>query len=255
MDIPIDPLLFAVLIPSFFLVAAAYASVGLGGGSGYLAIMALLSVPFEFMPSTSQALNIVVTATALARYGLVGRINPRLFLPFLLPALPAAFLGGMVDVPKSLFMGSMGIMLTLAAVAMFVTASTENRKAPSALMIWALGLPAGFGVGFLSGFLGIGGGVFLGPLILLLGWAGPRETAPMNSLLVLMVSAFGLVGQGIRGTISLGLLAPLAAAVLLGGLVGSHVGETRLSAANLKRVLATIVLVAGLRAVLVALGI
>lgn len=255
MDFPIDPLLFAVLIPSFLVVAAAYASVGLGGGSGYLAIMALVSVPFEFMPSTALSLNILVTGAALARYGLAGRIRIRLFLPFLLPALPAAFLGGLLIAPKDVFMGSMGVMLTLAAVAMFITASTDHVKQPATWKLWTVGVPAGFGVGLASGFLGIGGGVFLGPLILLLGWASPRETAPMNSLVVLMVSAFGLVGQGIRGTISLELLAPLAAAVLLGGLIGSHVGATRLSAATLKRVLATIVLVAGLRALLTALGI
>lgn len=255
MDIPLDTLQLAVLLPSFFLVAGAYASVGLGGGSGYLAIMALVGVPIAFMPSTALTLNLIVTGTALLRYGVAGRFPVRLLLPFLLPALPGAFLGGLVNPPKWIFVGVLGVALVIAGLAMFLNAASDRHKEPVTWKIWSLGVPLGFGIGFVSGFLGIGGGVFLGPVVLLLGWVGPKEAAPMNSLLILLVSATGLVAHGIRSTISVELLVPLVATAFVGGLIGAHVGETRLSATTLKKVLATIVLVAGLRSVLVSVGI
>jgi uncharacterized membrane protein YfcA len=196
-------------------------------------------------------LNLVVTGAALIRFGLAGRLKWRLFMPFLLPAIPAAFLGGLVTADHRIFLALLAAALTAAAVAMFLNApeTEEQAREPEDIRRWLIGLPAGLLIGFLSGFLGIGGGVFLGPLILFLGWAGPRQVAAMNSALVLILSAAGLLAHGLKGGINLVVIAPLAVAALLGGLAGSSLAEKKLSPRVLQRIFAVIVLVAALKAI------
>ena len=127
-------------------------------------------------------------------------------------------------------------------------ATADDPKTPAKLRLWAVAIPAGFAIGLASGFLGIGGGIFLGPLILLLGWAGPREVAAMSSATVLILSIAGLAAPGLRGSVDLQIAVPLGIAVLVGGVAGAHLAETRLSASAIKRLFAVIVLIAAVRA-------
>lgn len=255
-SLPIDWPTLLALIPLTFLVAAAYSSVGLGGGTGYLAIMTLLGVPSENLASTALLLNIVVTATALLRYGIAGRIDLTLFMPFLLPAVPLSFVAGLWAVHGRLFDAILAVVLVVVALATAYSArSQEATSRPRPSHLWTVGPLTGGLVGFVSGLLGVGGGVFLGPIVLLLRWAGPKEVAAMNSLFILVVSLAGLMAHGIRGSISLCLVVPLVISVLLGGLLGSHLGETRLSARALKRIFAVIILVAAIRAGFRAFGV
>lgn len=252
----VDPWTLAILTPLCLVVATAYSTVGLGGGTGYLAIMTLVGVAPDQMPSTALVLNVVVTGAALLRYGLAGRLRMRVFLPFLLAAVPAAFLGGLLTVHARVFQAVLCAALVAVAGAMFLSARAEERTVvPSGPTLWSVGIGVGGPIGFLSGFLGVGGGVFLGPVVLFLKWAGPREVAAMNSLLILVVSAVGLAAHGMKGSLSFCFVAPLVAAVLVGGLVGSHLGETRLKASTLTRVFAVIILVAGVKAGLSAAGV
>ncbi len=239
-----------VLMPLVFLVAGAYASVGMGGGTGYLAVMTLVGVSAQAMTPIALVLNLVVTAAALLRFGLARRLQWRLFLPFLLPAMPAAFLGGLVTADRRVFLGILAITLTAAALTMLRHAANAQEwgLAPRQARLWLVAIPAGAAIGFLSGFLGIGGGVFLGPLILFMGWAGLRETAAMNSALVLTLSAVGLAAHGLKGGIELMVVIPLAVAALLGGLAGANLAEKRLSARAFQRVFAVLILVAALKA-------
>jgi uncharacterized membrane protein YfcA len=238
-----------LLAPLCALVAAAYAAVGLGGGTGYLALMTLFGMDTEAMPSTALALNIVVTGAALLRFGVAGRLRTGLLLPFLIPAIPAAFVGGLITAPRRFFLLVLAVGLAAAAAAMLKSAtSTEVPVPPPPAQLWSVAIPAGIAIGLASGFLGIGGGIFLGPLILLLGWAGPREVAAMSSATVLLLSIAGLAAHGLRGAVDLHIAAPLAVAVLIGGLAGAHLAETRLSATSLKRLLAVIILIAAARA-------
>jgi len=242
-----------LLIPLCALVAAAYAAVGLGGGTGYLALMTLFGIATEAMPSTALMLNIVVTGAALLRFGIAGRLRPRLLLPFLVAAVPAAFAGGFVSAPRRFFLAMLALGLVAAAIAMLRSVKMAAAPTPPPTSrLWAVALPAGLLIGFASGFLGIGGGVFLGPLVLLLGWAGPREVAAMSSATVLTLSIAGLAAHGLRGSVDLQIAGPLAVAVLLGGLAGAHLAETRLSATGIKRLFAIIVLIAALRAAIAA---
>lgn len=239
-----------ILIPLVFLVAGAYASVGLGGGTGYLAVMTLIGVSAVTMTPIALLLNLVVTGAALLRFGLAGRLQWRLFLPFLLPAMPAAFFGGLVTADHRVFLGILAVTLTGAALTMLRNApnAQEQGQIPSQGRLWLVAIPAGTVIGFLSGFLGIGGGVFLGPLVLFLGWAGLRETAAMNSALVLALSAVGLAAHGFKGNVEIALMLPLAGAALAGGLVGATLAEKKLSARVMQRVFAVIILVAALKA-------
>jgi hypothetical protein len=246
----LSPWLIAALCPVFALVAGAYAAVGLGGGTGYLAVMALVGLPQESMASTALILNLVVTGAALARYGLAGRLPWGLLAPFLVPAIPAALLGGLVVASRGLFLGVLAAALGVAGVAMLRSAAhagDETRPPPPALK-WAVGLGAGALIGFVSGFVGIGGGVFLGPTVLLLRWAGPKEVAAMNAATVLVLSAVGLVGHGLRGGIAVAIVVPFGVAVLVGGLIGAWIGEARLSPKTLQRVFAVIIFMAGAKA-------
>jgi hypothetical protein len=230
-------------------VAAAYAAVGLGGGTGYLALMTLAGLDTSTMPATALMLNIIVTGAALLRFGVAGRLRLRLLGPFLVVAIPAAFVGGLISAPRHFFLAVLAVGLTAAALAMLRTAAApETTVAPSLGRLWAVAVPAGIGIGVASGFLGIGGGVFLGPLILLLGWAGAREVAAINSVTVLTLSVAGLAAHGLRGAIDPEIALPLGVAVLAGGLVGAHIAETRLSATGIKRLFAAIILIAAVRA-------
>lgn len=249
--------LLLILAFLFLLVAGAYSSVGLGGGSGYLAIMTLFGISSVVMPSTALTLNLVVTGAALMRYGLAGRLRPSLFLPFLLPALPCAFLGGMIEVPRNLFFAILAITLLIVSYLTFRSSRGPEPRLvqSSAIQRWLAGLTAGSVIGLLSGALGIGGGVFLGPLVLLLRWAGPRETAAMTAAFIFFISASGLAGHGLRGVIDLRFVLPLAVAVLIGGMIGSHFGATKLSPRAMRRILAIILLVAAVKAGLAVLSV
>ncbi len=246
----------AALTPLILLVAGAYASVGLGGGTGYLAIMSLFGLPPHVLAPTALLLNILVTAVALVRFGVAGRLRWRLLLPFLLPALPAAFLGGLVSADRRLFMGVLAATLVLAALAMLRSAPRAGERAdlPDPTRLHAIAIPAGLAIGFVSGFLGIGGGVFLGPLVLLLGWAGPRQVAAMNAMLILVVSAVALAAHGLREGIDVRVALPLGAAALVGGLIGATLAEKKLSSGQLQGLFAVIVLIAAARAAWEALA-
>jgi hypothetical protein len=241
---------FLLLVPLVMVVAGAYASVGLGGGTGYLAILSLCGMSAAAMTPTVLLLNIVVTGAALLRFGLAGRLNWRLILPFLLPAMPAAFLGGFITADRKIFFALLAATLAIAAIAMFRAApnAQEQEKDPGRLRLFLIGIPAGLVIGFLSGFLGIGGGVFLGPLILFLGLAGPKQMAAMNSVLVLALSGIGLAAHGIRGGIELSIVLPLAGAALIGGLCGATLAEKKISCCMLQRVFAVVILVAAVKA-------
>jgi len=243
--------LLIILIPLVLLIAGAYASVGLGGGTGYLAVMTLIGMSATTITTTALLLNLIVTGVALIRFGMARRLRWNILLPFLIPAMPAAFLGGILHADRRLFLILLAAALTVAAVTMFRNApnALERKFEPDWKQLFWIGIPAGFMIGFLSGFLGIGGGVFLGPLLLFLGWAGPKQVAAMNSALILILSTVGLAAHGIRGGIDINLMLPLAAAALIGGLGGATLAEKKLSAHVLQRMFAVIILIAAIKAV------
>jgi uncharacterized protein len=174
--------------------AALYSTVGHGGASAYLAIMALFAVEPLVMRPTALALNLVVAGFAVLRFAIAGQINVRLVAIFATTAAPAAFVGGMIIIPPDYYRPMLGIFLCLAAVRLFwqPTALADRAVTPPSLLVAA---PAGAGLGLLAGLTGTGGGIFLSPMIILFGWEEPRKTSGVAAAFILINSIAGLAGN------------------------------------------------------------
>ncbi|OWY16783.1 sulfite exporter TauE/SafE family protein [Sphingobacteriales bacterium UPWRP_1] len=242
--IPADAaqLLFYLLLA---LTAFLYASVGHGGASGYLALMALFSLPQQVMKPTALLLNILVSGIAFLQYYRQNGFNTRLFLPLAAASVPAAFAGGLLTLHGALYRQVLGALLVFPAVKLMGWGGTPNPKTKHAPR-WQL-LLLGAVIGWLSGLIGIGGGVLLSPVLLLSGWANAKTTAGISALFILVnsVSAFG--GQWVQGVAVTPQMAALVAAALPGGLAGAYVGANHYSSGMLKKVLAVVLIIASVK--------
>lgn len=230
----------------FFLMAVLYSSVGQGGGSGYLAAMALLGVAPENIRQTALALNIVVAGIGLAKFAKAGFFDGRLCLPFVVTSVPAAFLGGALSLPAGIFKPIVAIILLWAAALLLwrppPPATVSANRPPL-----AASLGAGAGIGALSGLIGIGGGIFLAPLLILKGWASPKATAALSSAFILVNSMAALAGV-LSHSRALPTLLPLwLAVVAVGGWIGADFGAKRMSPKALQRLLAGVLVLASLK--------
>jgi uncharacterized membrane protein YfcA len=236
------------LLPLFFLAALLYSSVGHGGASAYLGILVLAGWSRPEIAPVVLVLNILVTVTGLVNYARAGHFSVRLLLPFVIASIPAAFLGGTVDLPPKLFSAVLGVTL-LAAAGRFLFLSRPVQAGPprTAGAVYGIGIPIGLALGFLAGLIGIGGGIFLSPVILLLGWADAKQTAAVSAAFIVLNSLSGLLAHSMRESLNAGLLIPLAAVVLIGGVAGSWWGAFRVSPVTLQRVLGAVLVTASLK--------
>lgn len=227
-----------------FLVALAYSSVGHGGASGYLAVLSLFSFASAQMAPSALCLNLLVAGTAFVAYRRAGHFSARLLAPFALASIPAAFLGGLTPVSPQVYGVLLAVVLFYAAVRLAVqpdSAPGEGFLRPPGL---AVALPVGAGIGYLSGVVGVGGGIFLSPLLILLRWADAKRTAAVSAAFIFLNSAAGLYGHLSRARMDWYSLLPLVGAAFAGGLVGSTLGARRLRAFWLRRLLAAVLVVA-----------
>lgn len=231
-----------ILSPVFFLIALVYAAVGLGGGSAYLAVLVLSGVSYSLIPSTALSLNLIVSSGAFYLYWKAGYLRPRLLLPFVLTSIPAAFLGGLIPIGKEAFILLLGLGLLLAALRIFWRPLPQRETDRRKMKIWWLGLPLGTVLGILAGLVGMGGGVLLSPVLLLLGWARPKEAAAVASAFIFLNSSSGLVAHSLKGAVDLGILLPAGIAVLIGGQLGARWGSHRWSNLTVQRALSVILL-------------
>jgi hypothetical protein len=226
--------------------AALYSSVGHGGASAYLAIMALFAVAPETMRPTALALNLVVATFAAARFALRGETNWRLLATFAVAAVPAAYVGGSVALAPEIYRPLVGIMLLAAAVRLFWQPERLASRAVRAASL-AVTLPAGAALGLLAGLTGTGGGIFLSPLIILFGWEGARKTSGVAAAFIVLNSAAGLLGN-LASVQQLPAELPIfAASVFVGALVGSWLGVSRLPRHRLLQALAVVLTIAALK--------
>jgi uncharacterized membrane protein YfcA len=242
---PTDVLLLAA---AFFGAAALYGSAGHAGGSAYLAAMALVGVtPVEMRP-TALALNILVATIVTTRFALAGHVRWRAVLPFVVASIPAAFVGGLLSLPPHLYKPIVGVILLVAAVQLFRVAGRPSAGGSQEPNIpQAVALIAGAGIGLLAGLTGTGGGIFLTPLIVLAGWAQPRIAAGISAAFILANSIAGLAGN-LAALVALPAELPLYLVVVaVGGLIGSELGARRLNTTNLRRALAVVLVIAGLK--------
>jgi len=241
-----EPAIAWGLTALFLLMALLYSSVGQGGGSGYLAAMALLGVAPENIRQTALTLNIVVAAIGLMKFARAGFFDGRLCLPFVVASVPAAFLGGALSLPSEIFKPAVAVILLWAAVLLLwkppLPAAEKDRRPP---VLAALG--AGGGIGVLSGLIGIGGGIFLAPLLILRGWADPKTTAALSSAFILVNSLAALVGVVLHSPSFPGLLPVWMGVVALGGWLGADFGAKRLRPQTLQKLLAGVLVLASLK--------
>ncbi len=231
-----------VIVFAIFLVAILYSSVGHGGASGYLAVMALMAVAPEVTRPTALILNLFVAGIATVQYYRAGHFSWRLFLPFAAASIPMAYLGGTLQLPLPAYRIALGVVLLLAAVRLAIELkSDEETKDPP---VW-LALIIGAILGLLSGLVGVGGGIFLTPVLLLLHWAKAKTAAGVSALFIFVNSAAGLAGVWGRTP---GLPSAVwfwIGAAIVGGIIGSTLGAKRFDSLMLRRALALVLVVAG----------
>jgi uncharacterized protein len=239
------PVSETLLIAIFFFVGAAlYASVGHGGASSYLAVMGLFSLAPDVMKPTALALNILVASVATFKFYRAGLFSWRLFWPFAVASIPAAFVGGAVMLPTRWYKIVVGVVLLYAAVWMFRSALRPISKETHSPPLWAAVL-AGLAIGFLSGLTGVGGGIFLSPLLLSMGWAETRATSGVAAPFILVNSIAGLLGH-IASVSQLPPNVPVwGAAALVGGWIGASYGSKRAPVPVLRQLLSLVLVVAG----------
>ena len=241
-----ETLIIAIL---FFAAAALYASVGHAGASAYLAVMGLYSFAPSVMKPTALALNILVALVATLKFYGAGLFSWRLFWPFAVVSVPAAFIGGATTLPADWYKVVVGIVLLYAAVWMFLSSLKPLKVAPHSPPLWAA-LVAGLAIGFLSGLTGVGGGIFLSPLILYLGWAETRATSGIAAPFILVNSIAGLLGH-FSSVAQLPPNIPIwGVAVVLGGWIGASYGSRRAPPPVLRRLLALVLIVASVKLIL-----
>jgi uncharacterized membrane protein YfcA len=243
-----------ILAILFLLTALLYASVGFGGGSTYNALLALGGADFRILPAIALVCNIIVVIGGVWRFGAGGHIRLGRIAPWIAASMPFAWLGGRLPISELVFVGLLGAALALAGLRLFFEdEETSNGSVPSQPM--SLVLPVGAGLGFLAGIVGIGGGIFLAPVLHLLRWDNSRAIAGACSLFILVNSLSGLLGQAMKLG-QMHLLAdlsanwPLFAAVLIGGQIGSRLGTSHLPAHWLRRLTAGLVLYVAVRLLL-----
>ena len=241
----IESNLFYALIP---IVAFLYSSVGHGGASGYLALMAVFSFPSDMMKQTALLLNLFVAGIAFYQYYKGGYFNRSLFLFFALGSVPAAFLGGLWSLDPWLYKKILGFILFFAIARMlFKKESTQQKNKQVAAPI---GLIIGIVIGLFSGLIGIGGGIILTPVILLFHWGTMKEAAAVSALFIWVNSASGLFGQlssGVNLTTNAFVLVGLA---LVGGIFGSYYGSQRWNNRRLEYFLSLVLTSAGIKLIL-----
>ncbi len=251
-----------LLLPLIFIVAALYSSVGHGGASGYLAVVSLMGfATMSFVPII-LTLNVLVAGISFLNYRLPGAFNFRKLLPFIVTSMPAAYLGGMWKVSDTTFDIILAIALLLAAARLLMPQRIKGpesiRRKSAEASLWSIGIPIGLVLGFVSGMIGIGGGIFLSPILLFFGITDIKGSAAMASAFIVLNSLAGLAGHiaSIATIYRAAPSIPLAfLAVALGGaLTGSRWGASRKRPRELQWALASVLIFASVKMMIGAIG-
>lgn len=238
-----------ILASCFFIIALIYASVGFGGGSSYLALLA--QPVFHLLPDlirpTALLCNIIVVTGGTLIFLRDGKISWKDVWPFLVASVPMAYLGGRWKLEDNTFFILLGISLFLAAL--FLWMQPEEVNTPSGKFNnTGTNLALGGSIGLLSGLVSIGGGIFLSPVLHFLRWSDAKRISALASLFILVNSIGGLAGQFRNGVpqINWAFVVPLLIAVLIGGQIGSRLGSHKFNHVYIKRITAGLILIASI---------
>jgi uncharacterized membrane protein YfcA len=234
--------LFIVLL---FVVAILYSSVGHGGASGYLAVMALAGISPSLMKSSALILNLFVAGVAFISFYRAGHFKWNILWPFAITSVPMAYIGAQLSINPTAYKILLGICLLIAVIWIIVKPKLSEKpiKAPSLFIALAVGAI----LGFVSGMIGIGGGILLSPLLILLNWTTIKQTAGISAAFILLNSTSGLVGLIQKGLVLDGHTSLWIIGALTGGVLGSYMGSRKLSIEGFKYILAGVLCLAAIK--------
>ena len=245
----LDPSISLWLLLFVASMAILYSSVGHGGASGYLAAMALFGLEPNMMKPAALTMNIFVTVLILWRFSRAGPFNWRLFLPFAFASVPMAFIGGAYTINSSIYRVMVGLALLLAMWRLLWECTDSDCIQSPALWV---ALPVGAVLGLVSGLTGVGGGIFLSPLLLLFHWSSMRGSVAIAAAFILLNSIAGLAGYATTATHWPAGIPVLVIIAMLGGLIGAELGARRLAPIHLRKALAVVLAVAGAKMIATA---
>ncbi len=241
MEIITSPYFLVVL---FFLVALIYSSVGLGGGSSYTALLAISGVSILAIPMISLSLNVFVTTAGSYNFIRNKHVKLKLIVPFLISSIPMAYLGGSLKLPKEIFYWVLLISLFFVAVRIYMWKNTTIKLSINRNRKILISLIAGSILGLVAGIVGIGGGIYLVPLIIILGLGTGKEAAACGAIFVWLNSFSGLISRFQYNSINLTDYIPLIVAVVAGGILGSFMGSFKFSPKAMENILGTVIIFA-----------
>lgn len=228
--------------PLLFLIAFLYASVGHGGASGYLALMAIFAISPDVMKPTALLLNLFVSLTSFIQFYRGKHFNWKIFLPFAIASVPMAFVGGLIDIDAGVYKRILGLLLLIPIIRFLFFANlkpSELKKSNTVLSLFI-----GAAIGFLSGLIGIGGGIILSPALLLLKWTDMKQTAAISALFIFVNSLAGLGGQLTKGIQFSPDMYIYVAIAFVGGICGAYFGSLKFKQTILKYMLAAVLILA-----------
>lgn len=237
--------LLSLLIASgIFIAAVLYSSVGHAGASGYIAIMALAGLAPDSLKPAALVLNILVATIASTKYIRANAFSWSLLWPLIITSIPCAYLGGGLTLPSDYYKPILGSVLIYAAFHSFLTAKQAPKQTIQTPQKWLL-MCAGLLIGFLSGLVGVGGGVFLSPLLLFLRWGETRVVSGVAAVFILVNSVAGLLGVMSKHPVLPESIGYWAVAAMLGGWLGAEFGSKRFNGTVIRQVMALVLLIAG----------
>ena len=233
-----------IIVVLTFLVALIYSSVGHGGASGYLAILSFFAIPHDVMAASALCLNVFVAGLSFSIYWKARHFSWKLTCPFVFASVPLAFVGGLIKISPSFYALLLAGALFFAGLRLLFNID-KNGSPIEASPSFGIAATVGGLIGLLSGMVGVGGGIFLSPILILFHWADPKKTAATSAFFILVNSISGLTGRYLRGNVH---LTPkwsfMVLAAFLGGILGSRLGAYHFSSPWLRRILGFVLFLA-----------
>ena len=233
------------ILPVFFLfISFIYSSVGLGGGSSYTAILAIMGISYKLIPTTSLTLNLVVTFIGMVNFWRKGHGRISLVAPFLITSIPMAYIAGKLIFPEIIFQFILTATLVLVAIRIFIFRDLAIKYELSTIERWILTFCLGIILGFIAGAVGIGGGIYLVPLIILFGLGTTKEASAAGAMFIWANSVAGLIAKYKYGTFEINFILPLIISVIVGGFIGSYYGSVKYDTKTIQKIMGGIIIFA-----------